>query len=396
MKIIKNQNYVNYKLVKIEDIANIVRGGSPRPIEKYITKNPKDMPWLKIKDATSVSKYIEKTKEYIRHDGVKHSRIVQPGDFIVSNSATPGIPRIMKIQACIHDGWLLLNDIKINKDYLFYIFHTVKKSLENQGQGSIFKNLSKDILNNFQIKITENKDQQKKIAYVLSMQEEQIETIKRLIKNVEKRNQYYSEKLLSGEIKINDQTSELEFYQSYSNFDNYLTVDQLVSYLPKSKIKTGEANKENINKFPFFNCSKEQNLYLDYSICSNENIFLSTGGSANVHYYNGEAAYSTDVLAITNTKEVECYYLYNLFNINIKLIEKCFQGSGLKHLNKKDFKKIKLPIPTKDEQKKISSFLVKKEQELFTLKKIQQKEEKRFQWMLDNLLSGEYEVIDED
>lgn len=395
MKIQKNK--ITMKQDSVDNLFSICGGTTPSTaVSEYWLDGT--IPWIGPVDMNKPGKYISRGRKNITScaaNKIKSKKILK-NSIIISTRAPIGYIKINSNDIFTNQGCHSLHIKGENiTDYFYYFFLNNISVLKSISTGTTFQEISKKNLSSLNINYPDLK-QQKNIAYVLSKQEKQIETIKRLIKNIEKRNQYYSEKLLSGEIKINDQTSELEFYQSYSNFDNYLTVDQLVSYLPKSKIKTGEANKENINKFPFFNCSKEQNLYLDYSICSNENIFLSTGGSANVHYYNGEAAYSTDVLAITNTKEVECYYLYNLFNINIKLIEKCFQGSGLKHLNKKDFKKIKLPIPTKDEQKKISSFLVKKEQELFTLKKIQQKEEKRFQWMLDNLLSGEYEVIDED
>lgn len=426
MKIIKNQNsfkykkinYLDYKLfsnqiiLKFNDLCEIVRGGSPRPIQEYITNSENDTPWLKIRDATSVCKYIEKTKEFIKKDGEKYSRIVNPGDFIVSNSATPGIPRIMNIRACIHDGWLLLNNINekiIKKDYMFYMFYMIKHQLENQGQGSIFKNLSKDILGNFEIKINVDIKQQERIAHILSMQEEQIERIKGLIKKLEKRNQYYAEKLLSGELRIRENagTGKFEFYENEEWQEVVLNgkqckvpikwiikkIEENIIELPKSKIKTGDAKKCNNGEYPFFNCSENQTLTYNNFISDEEIILLSTGGKASVNYMNGKCAYSTDVYAI-KFKEINNNFAFNYIKSKIKEVEKTFKGSALKHLNKKDFKKLEILIPMPKEQDNISNIIINLNEELEKIKQILTKEEKRFQWMLDNLLSGEYEVVE--
>lgn len=93
-----------WKEVRLGDITSIRRGSSPRPIVNFITDE--GMPWVKIADATgSDSKYITSTKQYLKQEGVCKSIIVEPGDLILSNSGTAGLPKFMGITACIHDGW---------------------------------------------------------------------------------------------------------------------------------------------------------------------------------------------------------------------------------------------------------------------------------------------------
>ena len=92
---------------KIGELVDIRRGASPRPIQEYLV--PEGIPWIKIADATEdKTRFITKTKQFIKFEGVSKSVIVEPGTMILSNSATPGLPKIVQITACIHDGWYLL------------------------------------------------------------------------------------------------------------------------------------------------------------------------------------------------------------------------------------------------------------------------------------------------
>lgn len=163
-----------WKECRLGDMCNIRRGSSPRPIQNFLSET--GMPWIKIADATATdSPYISKTKQCIIPEGIKGSVEVHPGDFIVSNSATPGLPRFVEIDACIHDGWLLLSDlIGIDKWFLFYKFYQIRNTLVNQANGSVFQNLKTDIVKDFIIKLPPLAEQ-KKIAGILSALDEKIE-----------------------------------------------------------------------------------------------------------------------------------------------------------------------------------------------------------------------------
>ena len=88
----------------------IERGGSPRPIDKFITDDKNGLNWVKIGDAPEQGNYITRTKEKIKTEGLSKTREVHPGDLILSNSLSFGRPNIMAIDGCIHDGWLLIRD----------------------------------------------------------------------------------------------------------------------------------------------------------------------------------------------------------------------------------------------------------------------------------------------
>ena len=133
---------------RLNELADIARGGSPRPIENYITDSPDGINWIKIGDTAPESKYIESAKEKIKPEGQKHSRFVHEGDFLLTNSMSFGRPYILKINGCIHDGWLVFANIKecVIKDYLYYALSSdyIYASFSMVAAGSTVKNLKSD------------------------------------------------------------------------------------------------------------------------------------------------------------------------------------------------------------------------------------------------------------
>ena len=126
------------------ELCDIERGGSPRPIQEFITTDPNGINWIKIGDATASGKYIYKTEEKIKPDGVKRSRMVYEGDFILSNSMSFGRPYIMKTSGCIHDGWLVLHQPKVDPDYLYHALSSdlIFDQFDRLAAGSTVRNLN--------------------------------------------------------------------------------------------------------------------------------------------------------------------------------------------------------------------------------------------------------------
>lgn len=136
----------SYPLMKLDELCLIERGGSPRPIQDYMTDDPAGINWIKIGDAPANSKYITSTKEKIRPEGALRSRAVKPGDFILSNSMSFGRPYIMATDGCIHDGWLLLRTRSddLLKDYLYLALGSGKvyEQFVRSATGGVVNNLN--------------------------------------------------------------------------------------------------------------------------------------------------------------------------------------------------------------------------------------------------------------
>ena len=130
------------------DFVEIKRGGSPRPIQNFLSDS--GLHWLKITEATCISSpFINEIKEYIIEDGLKKTVFLKAGNLVLSNSATPGLPKILDIDTCIHDGWLYFPSSKFSNEYLYLYFRHIRDNLVALGNGSVFTNLKTDILKNY-------------------------------------------------------------------------------------------------------------------------------------------------------------------------------------------------------------------------------------------------------
>ena len=130
--------------------VEIKRGGSPRPIQDYLSDS--GLRWLKISDVTSLSSpFVLEIKEHIKEEGLKKTVFLHAGELVLSNSATPGIPKILDVDTCIHDGWLYFPKSELSKYYLYLFFKYIRKELVSLGNGSVFTNLKTDILKAFPV-----------------------------------------------------------------------------------------------------------------------------------------------------------------------------------------------------------------------------------------------------
>ncbi len=137
---------VGWEVRQLGEFLQVKRGGSPRPIHDFLDTT--GLPWVKISDATAASsRFLIETKEFIKPHGLNKTVMLKAGELILSNSATPGLPMFLALDACIHDGWLYFPEKRLFSDmYLYQLFLVVRSQLLMQGNGSVFTNLKTDIL----------------------------------------------------------------------------------------------------------------------------------------------------------------------------------------------------------------------------------------------------------
>ena len=257
---------MEWKEVRLGDVCSIQRGASPRPIQKFISKE--GMPWVKIADATGISsRYISSTSEYIIKEGISKSRIVHPGDLIVSNSATPGLPKFMAIEACVHDGWLIIRDLDgIDKVFLYYVFINIRRRLSNQANGSVFMNLKTDIVKDFVIKLP-MLDDQRRIASILSSLDQKIELNNKI----------------NADLEEMAQAIFKNWFVDFEPFKDGKFVDSELGMIPEGW-KVGRADdfyQINIGKTPprkehkWFSTNPADKIWVSIANMGNSGIFIS-------------------------------------------------------------------------------------------------------------------------
>ncbi|UBM62789.1 restriction endonuclease subunit S [Candidatus Sulfidibacterium hydrothermale] len=190
----------DWEVKPLGELVTVKRGGSPRPIQEYISD--RGLRWLKISDATKTnSPFIFEIKEHIKIEGLKKTTLLKKGALVLSNSATPGIPRILQVDSCIHDGWLHFPESHFSNEFLYLLFKKIRPELLMQGNGSIFTNLKTDILKEYPIPIPDDEslqyfnNQVKLIFEKLLKNQIQIRTLEKLRDTL-------LPKLMSGEVRV--------------------------------------------------------------------------------------------------------------------------------------------------------------------------------------------------
>lgn len=166
------------------DLSEVVRGGSPRPIDGFLTTAADGLNWLKIGDVKKEAKYVTHTEEKVRLEALSKTRVVSPGDLILSNSMSFGRPYILQIKTCIHDGWIAITRIakEAKRDFLFYSISAPSSQsyFVDNAAGSGVQNLNADIIKALPVCFPSPTEQQK-IADCLSSLDELIAVQRRKV-----------------------------------------------------------------------------------------------------------------------------------------------------------------------------------------------------------------------
>jgi type I restriction enzyme S subunit len=191
---------------EVQKFINVGRGGSPRPIQDYITTSPDGVNWIKIGDTSKFSKYITYTKEKIIKEGENLSRSVKAGDFLLSNSMSFGRPYILKIDGCIHDGWLVLQDYQNYFDIDFLYYTLMSKDVFDQylskASGSGVLNLNKELVKVVELNRPKDLKEQVAIATILSDMDKELEELATKKQKYQGVKQGMMQELLTGKTRL--------------------------------------------------------------------------------------------------------------------------------------------------------------------------------------------------
>ena len=192
----------DWEIGTLGDFVEIKRGGSPRPIQDYLSDC--GLRWLKISDATACSSpFIIDIKEHIKESGLSKTVLLRAGSLVLSNSATPGIPKFLDVDSCIHDGWLYFPMSKLSNEFLFLFFKHIRPNLVSLGNGSVFTNLKTDILKAYPFILP---DEQTLSAFndMVVPVFDRIKNNSRETNNLAKLRETLLPKLMAGEIDISE------------------------------------------------------------------------------------------------------------------------------------------------------------------------------------------------
>lgn len=342
---------------KLGDVCTIERGGSPRPISAYITNAPDGINWIKIGDAVEGSKYISATKEKIRVEGMKKSRFVHKGDFILSNSMSFGKPYILGVDGCIHDGWLVIHDDynTFNKDYLYYYLSSpsMYRKFESLAVGGVVNNLNSQLVRNVTVAIPPIQEQEAicslldKLSLVIEKKKQQVKELDNLAQaifydmfgDVNTNNHSYDIQTLSSVCEIlTDGTHQTpEYTQDIVNGVKFLSAKDVVG---------GVINWNNIKYIPQ---SLHESLYSRLAPKRNDILLCKNGTTGIAAVVETDEIFDIYVsLALLRLKDgyLPKYILYAINNPTTKQqFDDSLKGVGVPNLHLGEIKKTRIVVP---------------------------------------------------
>jgi type I restriction enzyme S subunit len=382
------KNEEEWENIELGKISEIVRGGSPRPIQDYLTNSENGLNWLKIADVAPDSKYITETKEKVIREALSSTREVNPGDLIVSNSMSFGRPYILKIRTCIHDGWIAIREIsnKTFEDYLYYYISSEasQKYFNTNAAGAAVKNLNADIIKLLPIKLSKNRKEQQKIAFSLSSLDEVIEVHSQKLELLKEHKKGLLQNLFPQEGEKVPKVRFKEFEKDGEWIEKSLidTADKKVKWsftggpfgsnlkasdytskgiriIQLQNIGDGEFNDE----YKIYTSEEKADELLSCNIYAGEIILSKMGdpvGRACIIPDNLKRCVmaSDGIRFVVNEKKYSKYFVYSLINSEQtrKAIEKKATGSTRKRIGLDELRSVELMIPKSlSEQTKIAN-----------------------------------------
>lgn len=160
---------MSWPKVKLGDCCEIVSGATPK------TGNPDywggGIPWVSPKSLSKLeTKYLNEPTEYITQAGFDScsTRMLPPMSLLLSCRAPVGLTAINRKPICTNQGFksLIPNSEMLDINYLFYVMRKMRPILEAQGRGATFTEVSKSIVERFEIPLPPL-DEQRRIAAIL-------------------------------------------------------------------------------------------------------------------------------------------------------------------------------------------------------------------------------------
>ncbi|MGL2718328.1 restriction endonuclease subunit S [Helicobacter pylori] len=398
----------NWQKIRLGDIAEIKRGASPRPIEnpKWFCANS-NVGWVRISDISKNSRFLYKTAQKLSKKGIEKSRFIKQNSLIMSMCATIGKPIITKIDTCIHDGFVVFENPKIDLNYLYYFLCYIEKEWLESGQQGSQVNLNVDLIKNKEVFCPKDLNEQIAIANILSGVDRYLYSLDALILKKESVKKALRIKMLNqilasngmkfrelGDIILSLKTglNPRSFFKlNTPNANNYyVTIRELEDYTIKFTHQTDRIDDNALSL-----CLKRSNLEKD------DILFSGTGtiGKVSIIEKNpNNWAIKEGIYSIKPNKKIVFprFLMFCLESSNIQndIKNKSF-GGIVKSIPMNDLQQIQIPLPPLNEQIAIANILSGLDHEIISLKNKKRQFENIKKALNHDLMSAKIRVLKE-
>ncbi len=191
-----------WEVKRLGEIARIQRGASPRPIDSPVWFNDNSsIGWVRISDVTKSGMFLRETTQRLSPLGVQHSRPVARGSLIMSICATVGRPIITEIDVCIHDGFVVFDDLQAVQLFTYYVLKWIEPDWGKHGQTGSQMNLNTGLITGTRISLPPLPEQTA-IAGVLSEMDGELAVLEQRQAKTRALKQGMMQELLTGRTRL--------------------------------------------------------------------------------------------------------------------------------------------------------------------------------------------------
>jgi type I restriction enzyme, S subunit len=154
--------------VDLGSLCKLVRGSSPRPQGDPLYFGG-SVPRLMIADITRDGMMVTPSIDSLTEEGAKRSRAMPAGSVVMAVSGAVGLPAILELDSCIHDGFVGFRNLDERIDPIFFYYWLLSMRAQNssKGTGAIWINLTTDQVSKFAVPLPPM-DLQKKFSSQLA------------------------------------------------------------------------------------------------------------------------------------------------------------------------------------------------------------------------------------
>jgi len=398
----------DWNAVKMGLLANIKRGASPRPIDSPIWfDNQSNTGWLRISDATKAKKYLTETKQNLSDLGISNSRFVERNNLVMSICATVGRPILTHKDVCIHDGFVVFNNLKIDKEYLYYVLADLEKNWSKHGQTGSQMNLNTGLINSTTVPLPPTKTEQISIASALSDADALIQALTRLIGKKRQIKQGTMQTLLNpyenGRLKagwVEKKLGDVATLKARIGWQGLKTSEykKIGDYflITGTEFKNGFVDWDSCHFVDYSRYKQDRNIQVN----KNDILVTKDGTIGKVAYIKNvpkPATLNSGVFVIRpmqNSFDSEFFYYVLLSDVFINFLSQLSAGSTINHLYQKDFVHFVFHVPEiLNEQARIASILSDMDADIATLETKLTKTQQMKQGMMQSLLTGQIRLV---
>ncbi|EOD6190288.1 restriction endonuclease subunit S [Enterococcus hirae] len=350
---------------KLGELATIVRGASPRPIQdpKWFDTES-DVGWLRIADVTEQDGRIYYLEQHISKLGQEKTRVLVEPHLLLSIAATVGKPVVNYVKTGVHDGFLIFLNAIFDREFMFQWLEMFRPKWQKYGQPGSQVNLNSELVRNQEILIPNNEEQQK-IGSFFKQLDNTIALHQRKLDLLKETKKGFLQKMFP---KNGAKVPEIRFPGFTKDWEQRKLGDFVVDYVEKTSVQ---------NQFPMLTSSQQKGIVLQEDYFANRQVTTEN----NIGYFVLPRGYFTfrsrsdnDVFVFNRNDIIDrgiISYFYPVFTLKsadsdffLRRINNGIQrqlsiqaeGTGQHVLSLKKFKNIVAMFPSEEEQQKIGTF----------------------------------------